>query len=190
MAAAAVQVGIRFAPSSSNEQRRAVTENFRPTPRGRSAMVIRDLTQDECRGALAQFNFGRLACARDDQPYLVPIYFAYDGRHIYGFSTPGQKIDWMRSNPRVCLEADERTSHDRWTSVVVSGRYEELTDTPELATERAHAQRALQERASWWEYATIPAAEWRRKSEPFMPIFYRIHIEKMTGHVATPSAPS
>jgi nitroimidazol reductase NimA-like FMN-containing flavoprotein (pyridoxamine 5'-phosphate oxidase superfamily) len=93
----------------------------------------------------------------------------------------------MRSNPLVCLEIDERTSHERWTSVIVSGRYEELPDTPEFAAERARAQQALQDHAKWWGYTTIPAAQWRRKAEPFTPVFYRIHIEKMTGQRATPA---
>jgi nitroimidazol reductase NimA-like FMN-containing flavoprotein (pyridoxamine 5'-phosphate oxidase superfamily) len=28
-------------------------------------------------------------------------------RYIYSLSTPGQKINWMQSNPFVCLEVDE-----------------------------------------------------------------------------------
>ena len=96
----------------------------------------------------------------------------------------------MRSNPLVCLEVDERTSRDRWTSVIVAGRYEELPDAPGFAPDRARAQEALQAHAMWWDYATIPAAEWRRKTGPFTPIFYRIHIEKISGHRATPKASS
>jgi nitroimidazol reductase NimA-like FMN-containing flavoprotein (pyridoxamine 5'-phosphate oxidase superfamily) len=153
-------------------------------------MLIREMTEEECRDALAGGSFGRLACARDNQPYIVPIYFAYDGRHVYGFSTPGQKIDWMRANPLICLEIDERTSREQWVSVVVYGRYEELPDQPEFASDRAQAHRALQKHALWWEYTSIPGAEWRRKSGPFTPIFYRIHVERMTGHRATPRASS
>lgn len=153
-------------------------------------MIIHEMTKDECRDALARANSGRLACARDNQPYVIPISFAYDGRHVYGFSTAGQKIDWMRSNPLVCLEIDERTSHDEWMSVIVSGRYQELPDTPEFAPDRAQAHQALQKHAMWWEYAAIPAAEWRRKSGSFAPVFYRIYIKKMTGRRATPAASS
>jgi len=149
-------------------------------------MVIHEMTENECRNVLASASFGRLGCARDNQPYVVPIYFAYDGAHVYAFSTPGQKIEWMRSNPLVCLEIDERTSREHWTSVIVFGRYEELPDTPAFAAARARAQEALQTRAMWWDYASIPAAEWRRKPAPFTPIFYRIHTEKLTGHRATP----
>jgi hypothetical protein len=153
-------------------------------------MVIREMTDDECRDALGRINFGRLACARDYQPYVVPIYFSCEGDYLYGFSTMGQKIEWMRINPLVCVEIDERTSRDRWMSVVVSGRYQELPDTPEFAAERVRAHEALQKRAMWWEYTAIPGAEWRRKSEPFQSIFYRIHIDKVTGHRAAPAGSS
>lgn len=148
-------------------------------------MVIREMGEDECRDMLARVNFGRLACARDNQPYVVPVYFSYDGRHLYGFSVLGQKIEWMRANPLVCLEVDESASREKWTSVIVFGRYEELPDTPEFAADRARAHEALHKRSMWWEYATVPGAEWRRKADPFVPVVYRIHIDRMTGHRAT-----
>jgi nitroimidazol reductase NimA-like FMN-containing flavoprotein (pyridoxamine 5'-phosphate oxidase superfamily) len=155
-------------------------------------MLIHEMTEDECRAALQAASFGRLACARDDQPYVVPIYFSYDGEHLYGFSAPGelyafstlgQKIEWMRSNPLVCLEIDERTSHNRWMSVVVLGRYEELRDTEELGDQRVQAYRSLQQRAMWWEPA---CAAPERSERSLMPIFYRIHIRRMTGRRASP----
>ena len=145
-------------------------------------MFVHEMTQDECRTALGRVSFGRLACARDHQPYVVPIYFSYDGTYLYGFSTLGKKIEWMRSNPLVCLEIDERTSHHRWMSVIVSGRYEELPDTPEFGPERVQAHEVLQKRVMWWEPAYV-ATEHR---EQLTPIFYRIHIKQMTGYRATP----
>jgi nitroimidazol reductase NimA-like FMN-containing flavoprotein (pyridoxamine 5'-phosphate oxidase superfamily) len=151
-------------------------------------MIIRDMTEDECRAVLRRSRIGRLGCARDNQPYVLPISFTCDGHYVFGFSTPGQKIDWMRANPHICLEVDERTSMEHWTSVVMLGRFEELPNTPEFAAARAEAQHALARDAGWWEYTAIPAAEWRRKSEPFTPIFYRLHIDKLTGHRATPAA--
>lgn len=151
-------------------------------------MVIHEMTEGECHNALERASFGRLACARDNQPYVVPIYFSYDGRQLYGFSTLGQKIEWMRSNPLVCFEIDEWTSRYEWMSVVVCGRFEELPDTPEFAAARVQAHEALQKRGRWWEYTAVPGAEWRRKPGPFASIFYRIHITAMTGHRATPTA--
>ena len=77
----------------------------------------------------------RLACVHEDQPYIVPVFLASDaatagGPSLYGFTTRGTKVDWMRKNPRVCVEADEILDFDEWVSVVVVGRYEELSDVP------------------------------------------------------------
>jgi nitroimidazol reductase NimA-like FMN-containing flavoprotein (pyridoxamine 5'-phosphate oxidase superfamily) len=93
-------------------------------------MQILALTHRECLETLTRLQFGRLASSRDNQPYLVPIYSAYHHAHLYGFATLGQKIEWMRANPRVCIEADEITAPDHWVSVIVQGRYEELLDPP------------------------------------------------------------
>jgi uncharacterized protein len=145
-------------------------------------MRIREMTEDECTRELERVNFGRLACVHANQPYVVPIYFSYDRKHLYGVTTLGQKIEWMRSNPLVCLEIDELTSHYQWMSVVVFGRYEEISDTPEYESVRTHALAVLQKRENWWQPASVATT----KREQRTPIFYRIHIEQMTGHRATP----
>ncbi len=147
-------------------------------------MPIQEMTKDECRIALEQADFGRLACVRADQPYIVPVSFAYDGIHLYGITTLGQKIEWMRSNPLVCVEIDERTNHYQWMSVVACGRYEELPDTSEHGQARAYALDVLQKRETWWQTACVVGGT-RQESTP---ILYRIHIEQVTGHRATPDA--
>jgi uncharacterized protein len=147
-------------------------------------MLIHEMTSEECRARLQEVNFGRLACVRGNQPYIVPVYIEYDGQHFYGITTPGQKIEWMRSNPLVCLEADERTSHGYWSSIVVFGRYEELPDVPEYASARAHALEILEKRTMWWEPACVPTEHQERRA----PIFYRIHIDGVTGRQARPNA--
>lgn len=70
-------------------------------------MPIRNLTPEECQQMMARNVLGRLGCAIDNQPYVVPIYFAYEPGHLYCFSTVGRKIEWMRKNPKVCVEVDE-----------------------------------------------------------------------------------
>ena len=64
-------------------------------------MVIHEMTEQECRAMLAGINVARLACARDNQPYIVPIRVDLDGEFLYGYATLGQKIEWMRENPLV-----------------------------------------------------------------------------------------
>jgi nitroimidazol reductase NimA-like FMN-containing flavoprotein (pyridoxamine 5'-phosphate oxidase superfamily) len=147
-------------------------------------MFIHEMSADECSTALKETHLGRLACAQDNQPYIVPINFAFDGTYIYGFSTLGQKIEWTRLNPLVCFEVDAIVSHNEWRSIVVFGRYEELPDNPEYEKERIRAHACLQERAMWWEPAYI-SQEHREQPHSLTPIFFRIRVEKMTGHHAT-----
>ena len=148
-------------------------------------MFIHELNEFECQEVLQQASVGRLGCAKDNQPYVVPIYFSFDGRSIYGFTTLGQKTEWMRTNSKVCLEIDERETHDRWMSVIVFGRYEELPDDPEFEAARLAAYEVLQKRAMWWEPACVPT-EQGDVPHSLTPIFYRIHIEHISGRRATP----
>ena len=64
-------------------------------------MVVHELTEQECHAVLARTNVARLACARDNQPYIVPIHIDLDNGYLYGYSSQGLKIEWMRQNPLV-----------------------------------------------------------------------------------------
>jgi uncharacterized protein len=141
-------------------------------------MLIQELTRQESLEVLAHTQLGRLACARGMQPYIVPFYFAYQEDWLYSFSVLGQKIEWMRTNPLVCVEADQMR-REHWATVVVFGRYEELPDTPQFRSERARAFNLLQHRATWWE----PGGAKRIPDDTpaTVPIFYRIKIEQITG---------
>ncbi|MBO0698373.1 MAG: pyridoxamine 5'-phosphate oxidase family protein [Zavarzinella sp.] len=176
-------------------------------------MKIREMSRAECLGALARGRLARLGCARDNQPYVVPIYYAFhktpDGDYVYGFTTVGQKVEWMRANPRVCVEWDEVTRHDRWVSVIAFGRYEELPDpaagepagiparpfvraaVPEPSEEDRERRRAyelLQQHTTWWEpgAAAYAASGHRDRTQPFPAVYYRIRIDEVTGHQASP----
>jgi nitroimidazol reductase NimA-like FMN-containing flavoprotein (pyridoxamine 5'-phosphate oxidase superfamily) len=147
-------------------------------------MLIEELTRQVSLDLLAGTRLGRLACAQGSQPYVVPFYFAYHHNYLYSFSTVGQKIEWMRANPLVCVEVDEVLSPHKWLSVIVFGRYEELPDTPESQPEREFAWKLLQRYAMWWEPSYAKTILHGRERLP-EPIFYRIYIARMTGHRAT-----
>ena len=59
-------------------------------------MVIQEMTAQECRAMLTETNLARLACAHDNQPYIIPIHIDLDGEYLYCYATLGQKIQWMR----------------------------------------------------------------------------------------------
>ena len=149
-------------------------------------MIIQKLSKEECLNFLKEIRFGRLGCVRDKQPYVVPIYFVSDEQHIYGFTTLGQKIRWMRENPLVCVEADQVIDHLHWTSVVVLGKYQELRDKFSSPGLREYALELLQHRTMWWQPAVA-----NRNSESAgtaSHIFYRIRIDEISGHRAGPDS--
>jgi nitroimidazol reductase NimA-like FMN-containing flavoprotein (pyridoxamine 5'-phosphate oxidase superfamily) len=146
-------------------------------------MVIQEMTERECRAMLAGADVARLACARNNQPYIVPVHVDLDGEFLYGYATLGQKIEWMRQNPLVCLEIDEVITHGQWASVVVFGHYEELPHTPEYEEgSRRVAENLFQRHPVWWEPASVPLAAHERRT----PIVFRIRIGRVTGRRAAP----
>lgn len=146
-------------------------------------MIINEMTEKECRAVLSRGLIGRIGCSLDNQPYVVPIYFAYEPDYIYVLSTFGQKIEWMRTNPKVCIQVDEIESQSQWASVIANGIYEELPE-PQYSTERAHARSLLQKQHQWWLNAM---AERQTKSNELLiePLFFRMHTDSMTGLRAT-----
>ena len=152
-------------------------------------MVIHELTSAECRDVIARAHHGRLGCAHADQPYVVPFSFHFDPEEdcLYSFSTRGQKIDWMRSNPKVCVEVDEIVDSVNWISVVVFGRYEETRDSKQDAAVRRRAHELFQQHAKWW----LPGlGKLTPGEEHYTPVVYRILIDKLTGRRAGQSARS
>ena len=147
-------------------------------------MLIEELDRQSCLDLLFRTRLGRLACSQGTQPYIVPFYFACDTSYLYGFSTVGKKIEWMRANPLVCVEVDEVINSQNWMSVVVLGRYEEMPDTPEWSMERDTAHCLLQQEAMWWEPAYAKKAI-HGAVYSLEPVFYRIHIDEITGRRAT-----
>jgi uncharacterized protein len=145
-------------------------------------MRIHELTTDECRAILERTNLGRLACARANQPYIVPVFLYFDaaGSALYSFSTAGQKIDWMRENPKVCVEIEDISDKNHWTTVLVFGRYDEIEQSREDANARRRAYDLFQRHSEWW----LPAAGKLPAEEQQPAVVYRIQIERMSGRRA------
>jgi len=143
-------------------------------------MVIHEMTASECRVVLRHATHGRLACARHDQPYVVPFSFMLDsGREcLYSISSPGQKIEWMRSNPKVCVEVDDVADRFNWVTVLVFGRYEEVGDSKLDQEDRRRATELLQQRESWWLPGLGKLASGKESETA---ILYRILIDRISG---------
>jgi uncharacterized protein len=133
-------------------------------------MLITKLRGAECRKLLARVGFGRLACVSNSRPYIVPIYFSYDAECLDCCSRLGGKIEWMRENPLVCVEADQIVAHDYWVRVVALGHYLEFSNSPKAAKGREYARSLIERRALWWQ-SGYSAVQVRRHRKPVVPVF-------------------
>jgi nitroimidazol reductase NimA-like FMN-containing flavoprotein (pyridoxamine 5'-phosphate oxidase superfamily) len=115
---------------------------------------------------------------------IVPVYFAYNNNYLYSFSTVGQKIEWMRVNPLVCVEVDEVVSPQQWTNVIVVGRYEELPDTPEWRNEQELAYKMLHRTRCGGGPVTRVQSSTARSAGRCRS-FYRIKVVQITGQRGT-----
>jgi nitroimidazol reductase NimA-like FMN-containing flavoprotein (pyridoxamine 5'-phosphate oxidase superfamily) len=142
-------------------------------------MRVIEISPKECGELLKRVSIGRLACSLDNHPYIVPVVFSYEADSVYVFSTVGKKIEWMRQNPKVCLQVDEIGNRSNWTSVLVTGTYLELTEL-QYPAEREHALERLAQCSQWWE---TPLAERREGASDLSvkPVFFRIDIVSISG---------
>lgn len=142
-------------------------------------MPIKEMSEKECREALTRLHTGRLGCALDNQPYIVPVSIVYEENFIYSFSTDGQKIKWMRANPKVCVQIDEISGQSKWLSVVGYGQYQELRE-PQFEIERAHARKLLDRQHHWWLNA-LAERQLKAGDNLVATLFFRIRIESLSG---------
>jgi nitroimidazol reductase NimA-like FMN-containing flavoprotein (pyridoxamine 5'-phosphate oxidase superfamily) len=146
-------------------------------------MQIRTMDRNECLKVLDAHRLCRIACARDGRPYLVPLHFVRQDNHLYAFSMPGQKIEYMRANPLVAVLVEEHGQDRRWKSVLVEGRYEELPDRVGYKQQRERAWSLLSQYPDWWEPGAL---------KPVLPpvsdrsphIFFRILMDQVSGRAA------
>jgi uncharacterized protein len=145
--------------------------------------MLGELTITQINQVLQSQVVGRIGCCVDGIPYIVPVTYAFDGKYIYIHSREGRKIKMMRNNPHVCFEIDEIENMANWRSVVVIGRYEELTKEQD----QQKALKILQERVMPLLSSETVSHPMDRSHPPQIvekkkkAIFYRIKVAEKTG---------
>jgi uncharacterized protein len=98
-----------------------------------------DLSAAEIESVLRDHRYGRVAFNLNDEVYVIPMNYGYDGSRIYGQAAKGSagrmpggtKLAGMRQNSHVAFEVDEIQDAAHWRSVLVHGRFRELHDRGE-----------------------------------------------------------
>lgn len=144
-------------------------------------MLIQDTTPEMNISLLKSTNLGHIACAQGSQPYVTPFIYMYHENFIYSFATVGQKIEWMRANPLVCVEVEKIVSRQEWQTVVIFGRYQELPETLEFHHMRVLAHDLLAKTKVWWEPGYVRTVN-LQVERPLQPVYFRISITDISGH--------
>ncbi|MFN8255829.1 MAG: pyridoxamine 5'-phosphate oxidase family protein [Bacteroidales bacterium] len=124
----------------------------------------------------------RVAFCKNNQPYLVPLSFGYDGKCIYLHTAKeGKKIDYIETNNRVCFEMDinvKTIEHPsvacKWStiyqSVIGFGRIYEIIES----NEAAYALNKIMQKYSGkdWEFTDKMIATVR---------IWKIEIDEISG---------
>ena len=150
-------------------------------------MLIQDMSRASSIVLLKSTDVGRIACARGSQPYVTLFTFAYKENFLYSFGTVGKRIEWMRTNPLVCVEVDKIVRRQEWQTVVIFGRYQELPRTKELDEVQRLAHDILAKKGNWWEPGFVKTLK-DGVERPLEPIYFRITIDEISGHQAIPDA--
>jgi nitroimidazol reductase NimA-like FMN-containing flavoprotein (pyridoxamine 5'-phosphate oxidase superfamily) len=145
-------------------------------------MEIHDLNRTECWKFLGARRLGRLGCAKNDVPYVVPVSFSIRQSSLFAITTVGKKVDYLRTNPRVCVQFDDIASPQEWTSVIVQGQFEELVGAAEQ--DRAHQ---LLESAAWWEPGYVRTTI-QGEVRPAEALYFRVLVEDISGRRGVASA--
>jgi nitroimidazol reductase NimA-like FMN-containing flavoprotein (pyridoxamine 5'-phosphate oxidase superfamily) len=146
-------------------------------------MLIREMTHTECTAMIAAQRVARLACARDNFPYVIPVHYAHSGNRLYVFSMPGKKLDILHANPHACMLIEVFESKSRWKSVVADVLFHELADTEELHDERLKAWSLLADHFDWWEPGALkPQPQPILEASPH--VFFALEIVTVSGREA------
>jgi nitroimidazol reductase NimA-like FMN-containing flavoprotein (pyridoxamine 5'-phosphate oxidase superfamily) len=144
--------------------------------------MLGQLNDTQIRNLLSSQVVGRLACTTGDQPYIVPVTYAYDGKYIYGQTNEGMKLKILRKNPNICFETDIMTDMRNWQSVVVFGKFEELTDKQAAIARDILFGRVFTLMTSSSVHAHEHTVSAKIDDQNRMKyVLYRIKIKKLTG---------
>ncbi len=105
--------------------------------------MIGALNESQVKGMLCSQALGRLACIKDNQPYIMPVIYTYDGDYIYAQADEAEPLNLLRENPNVCFETDRYNHFNDWQSVVVLGAYEELDEEEKQKAETLLSRRVF-----------------------------------------------
>ncbi len=137
--------------------------------------MIKELDDKKARKLLKEQKFGHLGCVLESgEPCVVPVNYLYQDETIYIHSLPGQKLDALRANRKICLQVEKIEDTLKWQSVIVFGEFQEVKKTNEIIEVMREFSRKF-ERLTPVE--AMIEEEWNLGGT----VVFRINIKRITG---------
>ena len=137
--------------------------------------MIKNLTEKEARKLLSEQKIGHLGCVLESgEPYIVPVNYLFKDDEIYIHSWPGQKLDALRANGKVCLQVEKIGDSCRWQSAIAFGEFKEVKRTNKKIE-------ILKEFSARFEHLTPVEAMIEDQWNLGGLVVFRLHIKRITG---------
>lgn len=140
-------------------------------------LAIKEMSSDEVLELLDKIGYGHLGCINNaGKPHVIPMQYYLKERSIYIFTDQGKKSDEFDRHPDICLQVEELQDTENWSSVVIDGRVERLTERSQI---EEIANFIKQQNPT---LSPVLNQQWNDLSEIENKIaFYRIESSEMTG---------
>ena len=137
--------------------------------------MIKNTDEKATRKLLQEQSFGHLGCVLESgEPYIVPVNYLFKDGAIYIHSLPGQKLDALRANGKVCLQVEKVENSCRWQSAIAFGEFQEV--------KRMNSKiEILKEFSSRFEHLTPVEAMIEEQWNLGGLVVFRLNIKRVTG---------
>ena len=137
--------------------------------------MIKNLNDNEAREFLHDQKFGHLGCVLESgEPYVIPVNYLFKEDGIYLHSLPGQKLDALRANGKICLQVEKIGDSCQWQSAIAFGEFQKVKRMNKKIE-------ILKEFSARFEHLTPVEAMMEEQWNLGGLVVFRINIKQITG---------
>jgi nitroimidazol reductase NimA-like FMN-containing flavoprotein (pyridoxamine 5'-phosphate oxidase superfamily) len=135
----------------------------------------KNLDEKATRTLLKEQKLGHLGCVLESgEPYVVPVNYLFKDDEIYIHCLPGQKLDALRANGKVCLQVEKIGDSCQWESGIAFGIFQEVKSTNKKAE-------ILKEFSASFEHLTPVEAMMEEQWNIGGLVVFRLNVKRITG---------
>ena len=137
--------------------------------------MIKNLDEKAARKVLKEQRIGHLGCVLESgEPYVVPVNYLFKEDGIYIHSLPGQKLDALRANGKICLQVEKIEKSCQWQSAIAFGEFQEIKKINEKIE-------ILKEFSARFEHLTPVEAMIEEQWNLGGLVVFRLNIKRISG---------